>query len=145
MFRIGTHIQVSRVGYTHHGIYIENDKVIHYSGFHEFGKKGSISITSFLEFCDGSLAKKYDASKFIKGKLFAPNEIIRRAKSRVGEDSYNLLFNNCESFCNWCTHGDDYSCQTAGTVENCIRSGNPGQAGGLTIFDLVAPLKNLFK
>jgi hypothetical protein len=145
MFSIGAHIQVTRLGYTHHGIYIGKNKVIHYSGFHKFGKKGCISITSLSEFCDGNEAREYWGANMLRGSAFAPDEIVRRAKSRLGEDSYHLAFNNCEHFCNWCTHNDDYSWQTAGTVENNVRRGNYLQAGGLTLFDLIAPFKNLFK
>jgi len=145
MFSIGTHIQVMRLGYTHHGIYIGKNKVIHYSGFHEFGKKGCISTTSLSEFCDGSEAKEYGGDGMLRGSALAPTEVVRRAKSRLGEDSYNLAFNNCEHFCNWCTHNDDYSLQTAGTVENNIRRGNYLQAGGLTLFDVISSFRKLFK
>jgi hypothetical protein len=118
---------------------------VHYNGFHEFGKKGSISITTISDFCSGDKAKKYQGTKFLQGKRFRPNEIVRRAMNRVGEDSYNLIFNNCEHFANWCTHDDDYSFQTAGTVENNVRLGNYGQAGGLTLLVFVNPFKMLFK
>lgn len=145
MFSIGTHIQVMRLGYTHHGIYIGKNKVIHYSGFHEFGKKGRISTTRLSEFCGGNEAKKYKGASMLRGSVLEPTEIVNRAKSRLGEDSYNIAFNNCEHFCNWCTHNDDYSSQTAGTVENNGRLGNYTQAGGLTLFDFISPFKNLFK
>jgi hypothetical protein len=29
--------------------------------------------------------------------------------SRVGENRYRLLTNNCEHFCNWCLWGKSYS------------------------------------
>lgn len=145
MFGIGTHIEVTRLGYTHHGIYVGKNKVIHYSGFHEFGKKGCITITSLSEFCDGNVAREYSRASMLRGSALAPDEVVRRAKNRLGEDSYHLVFNNCEHFCNWCTHNDDYSFQTAGTIENNVRRGNLLQTGGLTPFDLMAPFKNLFK
>jgi len=37
--------------------------------------------------------------------LFSPEETIRRAKSRLGEDKYSLVFNNCEHFAIWCKTG----------------------------------------
>lgn len=119
--------------------------MIHYSGFHEFGKKGCISITSLSEFCDGEEAREYSNANMLHRSKFTPNEIVCRAESRLGEDSYNLLFNNCEHFCNWCTHDDDYSYQTAGVIENSVRQGNFHQADGATLFDLTAPFKNLLK
>jgi hypothetical protein len=33
---------------------------------------------------------------------FDRREVILRARSRLGEDSYRLLTNNCEHFCEWC-------------------------------------------
>jgi 5-keto 4-deoxyuronate isomerase len=145
MLNKGTHIQVTKLGYTHHGIFIGNESVIHYSGFHQIGKKGKISITSLDKFSDGSKIEEYKAKSFLKRNQLTVAEIIERAKSRIGEDTYNLAFNNCEHFANWCTHNDDYSFQTAGTVENCMRKGIYGLAGGLTIFDVIRPFKGLFK
>jgi hypothetical protein len=37
---------------------------------------------------------------------YEPEEVLRRANSRIGENSYNLLFNNCESFARWCRFGN---------------------------------------
>jgi hypothetical protein len=42
---------------------------------------------------------------------FGVREVIYRARSRVGEDCYRLLTNNCEHFCEWCTHGTARSVQ----------------------------------
>ncbi|OCS93459.1 lecithin retinol acyltransferase family protein [Caryophanon latum] len=100
----GDHVIVNRGYYTHHGIYIGNNKLIHYSG--EPGTSGTI--------CEVSL------KNFVKNNVFwvAPHqqsftstEIIERAKSRLGEGDYNLIFNNCEHFCNWCCTGDAKSSQ----------------------------------
>jgi hypothetical protein len=38
-------------------------------------------------------------------------EVIQRARSRVGEDCYRLLTNNCEHFCEWCLRGEHRSYQ----------------------------------
>jgi Lecithin retinol acyltransferase len=32
---------------------------------------------------------------------FDAREVVRRARSRLGEDRYRLLTNNCEHFCEW--------------------------------------------
>jgi hypothetical protein len=42
---------------------------------------------------------------------YAPTEVIRRARSRLGENRYRLLTNNCEHFCEWCTRGQPHSAQ----------------------------------
>jgi hypothetical protein len=36
---------------------------------------------------------------------FDAREVVCLARSRVGEDRYRLLTNNCEHFCEWCLHG----------------------------------------
>jgi len=33
-------------------------------------------------------------------------DVVRRARSRLGERCYDLLKNNCEHFCNWCQLGE---------------------------------------
>jgi len=33
---------------------------------------------------------------------YSDDEIVRRARSRVGERGYRLLTSNCEHLCNWC-------------------------------------------
>lgn len=103
----GDHLVSSRVGYSHHGLYIGNNKVIHYSGLSEVLDKGSIEITSLSDFSQGNnvsvkthLAPVYDAE-----------ERVQRAYEKLGEDSYNLVFNNCEHFVNWCFNGVKTSSQ----------------------------------
>ncbi len=42
----------------------------------------------------------------IKGyRVYSAHETVERAKSRVGEDEYSLIFNNCEHFALWCKTG----------------------------------------
>jgi hypothetical protein len=38
-------------------------------------------------------------------------DIVRRARSRLGERRYDLFTNNCEHFCNWCQLGEPRSQQ----------------------------------
>lgn len=40
---------------------------------------------------------------------FEREEVIRRARSRIGENRYRLLSNNCEHFCEWCLRGEHRS------------------------------------
>jgi hypothetical protein len=42
---------------------------------------------------------------------YSPREIVRRARSRIGENDYRLLTNNCEHFCSWCVCGASHSAQ----------------------------------
>jgi hypothetical protein len=53
---------------------------------------------------------------------FDCEEVIRRARSRVGEDCYRLLSNNCEHFCEWCLHGQHRSYQVKELIALAQRS-----------------------
>ena len=94
----GDHVVVNRGYYTHHGIYIGNNKLIHYSG--EPGTSGTVCEVSLKTF-----AKNNEFWVAPHAQSFTPSEIIQRAKSRLGENDYNLIFNNCEHFCHWCCTG----------------------------------------
>lgn len=93
-FTLGDHLYVQRKGYTHHGIYIGNNKIIHY--------KREIGITF-----DTLEAFALNAKIHIKNspKTYSNAEIIVRARSRVGENNYNVFKNNCEHFARWCRSG----------------------------------------
>lgn len=97
----GDHIYSSRICYTHHGIYIGNGKVIHYSGFADDMKSGDICITTLKEFGNGNTVKVLERPF----RVFNHRESVERAYSRLGEDLYSLIFNNCEHFVNWCIDG----------------------------------------
>lgn len=108
----GDHLVSSRLGYDHHGLYIGNGEVIHYSGFSELFDKGSIEVTTLEDFEQGS-------SSSVKNHLvsiYDANERVERAYSKLGEDSYNLIFNNCEHFVNWCFNGFKTSSQVNNAV-----------------------------
>lgn len=38
-------------------------------------------------------------------KIYSPEETVKRAYSRLGETSYNMIQNNCEHFAIWCKTG----------------------------------------
>jgi hypothetical protein len=42
---------------------------------------------------------------------FDQDEVVRRARLRLGEDRYSVLTNNCEHFCEWCVRGEHRSYQ----------------------------------
>ena len=47
----------------------------------------------------------------VKYKIYSPEETVKRARSRIGERSFNLGFNNCEYFAVWCKTGVSQSYQ----------------------------------
>lgn len=77
-----------RIGYTHHGLYLVNNQVIHYQG-------GEVRINSLDEFKKNCELRVIDSIE-----LYSKDEIINRAYSIIGEKGYNLIFNNCEHFVN---------------------------------------------
>lgn len=101
---IGDELVSERDGYTHHGIYIGNDEVIHFSGAENeierlmFNQKGEIEIISLAKFCNErkTWVRRYKTPKY-KGI-----DVVERAKSRLGNEKYRLLLNNCEHFTTWC-------------------------------------------
>lgn len=87
----------SLIGYTHHGIYIGDNKVIHYDGEPGREDDAEIKITSLENFAAGDPVNLYsDESDF------TPGEIVARAHYRLGEKKYSVGSNNCQHFCNWC-------------------------------------------
>lgn len=53
---------------------------------------------------------------------YSGRDVVRRALSRVGKDSYHLLRNNCEHFCNWCVHGTPRSAQVELLASDPLRA-----------------------
>lgn len=49
--------------------------------------------------------------------LYTPEETLARARSRIGEDKYDLALNNCEHFAIWCKTGLSRSYQIDGFMK----------------------------
>jgi len=103
----GAHILSPRRGYLHHGIYVGNGRVVHYSGLAHCLFRGPVAEVSLAQFARGRSVW----TRWRRQPVFDRAEIIRRARSRVGEDRYRILHNNCEHFCEWCVHGESRSYQ----------------------------------
>ncbi|HQV23964.1 MAG TPA: lecithin retinol acyltransferase family protein, partial [Agitococcus sp.] len=110
----GTHIKVSRNIYDHHGIYVGDDRVIHYSGLANSLEKGSIEETSLEDFL--GTKNKIEIVNYQTDKSYSTSEVVDRAYSRLGEDDYNLIFNNCEHFACWCVTGCSHSQQVTAAM-----------------------------
>jgi hypothetical protein len=103
---LGAHLVTPRFGYAHHGIHVGDNKVVHYAGLSRaLLLRGPVEEVTLEEFADGRAVS-------IKNRplpRFAPQEIVARARSRLGEDCYRLTTNNCEHFCEWCLSGESRS------------------------------------
>lgn len=119
-FRLGAYLVSPRTGYTHHGIYVGRNKVIHYSGLADGLQAGPVEITTLDSFDAGMGVSVVSYSQ----STFTGQEIVRRAKSRLGENCYDLQMNNCEHFCTWAVTGSAASDQVS-IVEGLLEDALP--------------------
>ncbi len=97
----GDHIWVWRWGYQHHGIELGDGTVVHYAGLADGLSSGPIALTSRIRFARDSKIQVREHRR----RPFNRSEVCVRALSRLGEDRYNLVTNNCEHFATWCVTG----------------------------------------
>jgi len=130
---VGDVLGVNRIAYEHYGVYIGDNKVIHYSydeSANSLGKIMQCNMSDFvgrenkyfiLDCKNGNKSKIKIGNNLSKLALkllpdlmwlldepihiFSPHETVTRAYSRLGEDKYNLIMNNCEHFAIWCKTG----------------------------------------
>jgi hypothetical protein len=152
----GDHIKVWRLGYTHHGIYIGGGWVIHFTGevwaklagvkkprvqrdrLSTFRGDSKVEVVRYLtpkdvqflfsHLIDGELGPEGAAELLSFRCASTPDEVVARAKSRLGEEGYDLIWNNCEHFATECVTGEGFSDQVA--VAGPVVAG--GVAGGAT-------------
>ena len=102
------HLEVPRQHglFNHHGIDLGDGTVAHYlegreilrSSLEEFSQEQPLQVISYAEASPVGVT-------------------LRRAMSRLGEQDYNLLFNNCEHFATWCKTGRHRSSQVDSVLE----------------------------
>ena len=107
------HLKVPRQHglFLHHGIDLGDGSVAHYL------EGRSILRSSLEDFSRGATVNVVNHTQA------SPSGVtLRRAMSRIGEQRYNLLFNNCEHFANWCKTGRHRSSQ----VEDWMQTSSLG-------------------
>jgi hypothetical protein len=115
---MGAHIVTQRRSYIHHGIYVGAGKVVHYAGLAQGLRRGPVEEISLARFAAGhGVTVVSDVAPKFEGP-----EVVRRARSRIGEDHYRLLTNNCEHFCEWCVHGEHRSYQVEARLALPLRA-----------------------
>ena len=140
----GDILGIKRIGglYEHYAVYIGNDEVIHYSGRgSDFSDEPVVHKANIKDFfnkdkeffvLDFSDEKEYPEKMNLtvpatamksteEYHLYSPEETIKRAKSRLGEKSYNLALNNCEHFAIWCKTGVSESYQVKRIIEEIAK------------------------
>ena len=112
---MGAHMLTPRRGYTHHGIYVGRGRVVHYRGLSRGLRRGPVEEVSLSQFSRGNpiWISSLDTNDT------NPQEVVRRARLRIGENRYRLLTNNCEHLCEWCIRGEPRSYQVDAVIAAC--------------------------
>lgn len=97
----------------HHGIDLGDGTVAHYL-------EGREILRSPRE--EFSRGQPITAVPYAAADCSPAGVTLRRAMGRLGEQRYNLLFNNCEHFAHWCKTGRHRSSQ----VEGWLHTGSLG-------------------
>lgn len=98
---LGAHLITPRRGYTHHGIYAGGGTVLHYAGMSRSVGRGPVAQVHLDEFANGQPVHLECRSE----AALDADEIVARARSRLGENRYRLLTNNCEHYTEWSRFG----------------------------------------
>jgi len=104
---IGAHLITPRRGYTHHGVYVGQGSVLHYAGLARDLQSGPVEEVSLERFANGRPVYIECRST----PALDEQDIVGRARSRLGENRYRLLTNNCEHFSEWSRFGTSRSPQ----------------------------------
>lgn len=116
---VGAHLVTPWRGFAHHGIYLGNGRVIHYNARVYRLHRRPVEETGMAEFAEGRPVFVVSHAD----EVHPVDEVIRRARSRLGEDRYHLLENNCEHLVEWCLHGVARSFQVESALEFPARAG----------------------
>ncbi|XP_062598496.1 uncharacterized protein LOC134259917 [Saccostrea cucullata] len=123
--KIGDHICVDGkfkcCGYQHHGIYVGDCTVIHFSGC--FGKNAKIKDTDINIFAREG---KREITRFQYINCKPPEDVVKVARefcngSRIW-GKFDLVKNNCEHFATFCKTGNAISEQSERHIEKCLHN-----------------------
>lgn len=144
-------LPVEPFGYWHHGVLCPDKTVIHFKSRASLTAKRNARIvhTSLDSFRGKSTPKETPIYRVKHRKQLSPDQVMRRARSCIGQRGYNLLHNNCESFARWCVVGDGRSYQIeklTTALKDGYRNGNvPGaiHAVAKTAVDMPVPCPSM--
>jgi len=143
----GAHLVTPWLGFAHHGLYIGEGRVIHYGALMYDIIRKPVEEVSLQEFSSGRpvfLVMHAECT-------FEAEEVIRRARSRLGEKRYRLFSNNCEHFVEWCLHdvSRSFQAETAlayprtlgerieGALFSLLRKAVPGRRFGIAPAEVI--------
>ena len=148
--QVGDLIEFPRGYYSHWGVYVGNEDIVHLAGeeagndginanldsghlFTVCGKrfnKAYAKVDNFLDVAASSRAK-INNDKDKKCKPYPPDEVKERALSKIGAVPYNVIWSNCEHFAAWCRNGENWSQQVDTVLSWIVGIGTAFIAGGL--------------
>ena len=118
---LGAHVTSPRLGFVHHGIYVGYGQVIHYGGYERGLRRAPIQVVALEQFTKGrGLSVLTPACPEYTGAA-----CVERARSRLGENRYELWSNNCEHFVEWCVSGSSRSRQVEALRDRLNRAFRP--------------------
>ncbi len=121
----GCQLRVKRPLFFHHGIYIGNNRVVQFGSGRAEDRVAPADVrveeVDFDEFCGGAHAEVRVLTASEKRKAASAEEVIARARGRIGEGGYDFFYNNCEHFCNLCIFGVAVSEQAEQLRENVLK------------------------
>jgi hypothetical protein len=125
---LGAHLVTARGAYSHHGIYVGKGKVVHYAGLARSLHRGPVEEVTIACFAAGR--ELWIQPRDRPG--YADRQVVERARSRLGENRYRLLTNNCEHFCTWCLYGESRSEQ----VRACLTYPRAAMGAAVGLFKM---------
>lgn len=100
----GDHIRVKRPCYYHHGVYVGDGMVIHFTGEENDSisepEKVIVRKTTIEFFANGTIVEKAKPNFLEKRHLKNRKLVVEEAEKAIGEGGYDFLHNNCEDFAN---------------------------------------------
>ena len=138
----GDHIRVCRGLYSHHGIYISDNEVIHFTGREDDSildwSKPEVISSDLEYFLKGDTLEVKEYTEDELQDLYPVDCIVEYARACLGDKGYNLIFNNCEHFANTCTLGRFRSKQVE-AVFSSLFDREPVVYGGINmgLFDII--------
>lgn len=97
----GAHLVTPWMGFAHHGIYAGDGRVVHYGALMYDIIRKPVEEVTIEQFAEGRPVFVVEHGE----PCLDVDEVLCRARSRLGEKRYRLFTNNCEHFAEWCLHG----------------------------------------
>ena len=111
----GDVIRVYNGRFYHMGIYIGDEKVIHFAGpdtrHLTDSSQARVRISAIDDFAMKGQLEVRDYSLKERLRKRPGSRVISEAKKHLGEGGYDIIHNNCEHFVNKCVFGVAYSLQ----------------------------------